>query len=508
MTQAVAHNQVPDEALLAYARGKDLLARQQLADAGSWFGEATRLWPSFAAAHFDSGLCSRGQGRLEQALGHYARACELDPLMVEAASNLGSVLLCLRRHDEAQAVFAGLSARHPAVAAFQLNLGAALREAGRAEQARQVLQQLVADHPQDSTAQAALGDVLADLGQADEAVALLRRAVELDPRRRELREQLGHALLLAGRYDAGWVHYEARRHDPRRLRHRFEAPDRFEQPLWDGRPLQGQTLLLTAEDGLGDTLQFARYAGLAAGREARVVLECQPGLQRLLATAPGVHQVVPRGQALPAEFAAHAPLMSLPGILGTELHSVPADTPYVQADPDLARRWGDTLSAAGPALNVGLCWRGSERYTRNEARSVPLATLASLGELPGVRLLNLQRGPGLAQLEDLPRDPFYLLPPLDRGPHKFADSAALMQHLDLVITCDTSVAHLAGALGRPVWLLLCTTPNWRWLLQREDSPWYPAMRLFRQRRPGDWGGVVDRVRQALCRWPKLRGGAR
>jgi len=325
----------------------------------------------------------------------------------------------------------------------------------------------------------------------DRAIEVQRSAARLEPEDHQINYNLSQALLLAGQLREGWEMFRWRLMDPRREGHLYEDPRRFLEPPWDGS--ETGSLLLLAEEGLGDTIMFVRYAAEAAARCASIVLECQPGLQRLLSGAPGVSLALPRGATLPLEeIDQFAHLMSLPGLLAPILDSVP----YLAADEQLVSRWARAVP--GDALNVGLCWHGSDQYSLNHLRSVPLRALEPLVGVPGLRLFNLQRGPGLAQLRDLPGGAFAELPAmLDEGPDAFVDTAALMQSLDLVITCDTSVAHLAGALARPVWLLLCTTPNWRWMLGRQDSPWYPTMRVFRQSADGDWDEVVQRVKRAL-----------
>ena len=480
------------------------LARRQLWWAArAHFKLAAKRCPDLAEAHFYVGLCDRHMGHLDAAMEHYSRAFQLDPEMYEAGGNLGSVLLRKRRYSEAEEVFSILSRRFPDQASFQCNLASALQAGGKPTEAREVLEPLVRARPDNAHVLAGLGNVLVDLGHLDRAIELQRRATALAPDDYLINFNLSQALLLAGRFEEGWEQYRWRLQDPNREGHLFEDPSRFMEPPWDGRDLG--PLLLMAEEGLGDTIMFVRYAALAAAHSARVLLECQVGLERLLGRAPGVSAAIPRGEPLPLEqLDSFAHLMSLPGVLGALPHRVP----YLAAEEPLVQRWAEAVPR-GDALNVGVCWHGSDRYSLNNRRSVPLRAFRPLVDVPGLRLFNLQRGPGLSQLGDLPRGAFARLPDvLDDGPDAFVDTAALMQSLDLVITCDTSVAHLAGALARPVWLLLCTTPNWRWMLDSEDSPWYPTMRLFRQRTEGDWDDVMQRVKQTLLPMlPRAEGEA-
>ena len=489
---------VPEEAQAALERGKELSGRQLWWAARAHFQRAARCRTGWAEAHFYTGLCEYNMGHLDDAIEHYSMALQLDPGMYEAGGNLGSVLLRQRRYMEAEEVFRFLAQQYPGEVTFGCNLAAAMQASGKPRQALAVLDPLVLEFPDHARALAGLGNVLVDLGQLDRAISVQRKAASLAPGDQQINYNFSQALLLAGRLEEGWEFFRWRLMDPRREGHMFEDPHRFLEPPWDGSP--GGTLLLLAEEGLGDTIMFIRYAAQAAARCAQVLVECQVGLQRLLSQCPGVTQALPRGAFLPLEELDHfSPLMNLPGLLS----DLPDQVPYLSAEEGLVRRWAEAVPR-GDALNVGVCWHGSDQYSLNHRRSIPLRALEPLVGIPGLRLFSLQRGPGLAQLRDLPEGAFTKLPAeLDEGPDAFVDTAALMKSLDLVITCDTSVAHLAGALARPVWLLLCTTPNWRWMLEREDSPWYPSMRIFRQCTDGDWDEVVARVKRALL--PMLPG---
>ena len=495
---------IPREAHAALGRGKELARRRLWWAARAHFQRAAELSPGLAEAHFFMGLSDRNMGHLDSAMKQYIAALQQDPGMYEAAGNLGSVLLRKGRYGEAEDVFGLLARQYPAEVDFHCNLASAMQAGGKPQQAAELLEPLVADSSANVHALAALGNVLVDLGELDRAIELQHRAVALAPDSYQINFNLSQALLLAGRFDEGWERFQWRLMDPRRAGHLYEDPRRFIEPPWDGR--SRGTLLLLGEEGLGDSIMFVRYAALAAARSNRVLVECQAGLQRLLSHAPGVAQALARGAPLPLEeMDQYSPLMSLPRLLS----AIPHRVPYLMAEEPLVRRWGEAVPGGGRSLNVGICWHGSDSYPNNNRRSIPLGALRPLVGLPGLRLFNLQRGPGLAQLRDLPERAFARLPcELDDGPDAFVDTAALMQSLDLVITCDTSIAHLAGALARPVWLLLCTTPNWRWMLDREDSPWYPTMRIFRQREQGSWGEVVQQVKQALIPLLPPQGGDR
>ena len=323
-----------------------------------------------------------------------------------------------------------------------------------------------------------------------------REALRLRPDYPEAHNNLGCALLLAGLFEDGWKEYEWWR----KVQPYSSSVRDFPAPLWRGEAIGDRTILLHAEQGLGDTLQFCRYAPLMVCG-AGIILEVQPSLVRLLSRLPGVMQVVAWGDGLPP-FDLHCPLMSLPLAFGTTLDTIPAGTPYLSADPALAANWQERLVGLD-GLRIGLVWAGGQRLNFpvlvavDRRRSIALKALAPLGEVSGVSFVSLQKDAPAAQAADPPHG--LMLHDFTADLHDFEDTAALIVNLDLVISVDTSVAHLAGALGKPVWLLNRFDTDWRWLLNRDDSPWYPTLRQFRQPRPGDWNGAVCAARDALQR---------
>jgi hypothetical protein len=321
------------------------------------------------------------------------------------------------------------------------------------------------------------------MGCLPEALAAFGRAVALKPDAAMPAFNKGLALLLTGQFAEGWPLFE------RRLQ--LGVVRSIEQPIWRGENLAGRVLLLHAEQGLGDTIQFCRYAPLAA-RRATVVLEVQPPLLPLLAGQPAMPKLVARGDALP-KFDLHCPLLSLPLAFGGEPSAFPSPAGYLAADPARVADWAPLLPRS-EGRRVGIVWSGNPKHRSDANRSLPLAALLPLLEC-GATLLSLQN-----ELRDSDRALFDATPQIARlaSPFRdFADTAAVIAQLDLVIAADTSVAHLAAALGKPTWILLPFAPDWRWLLDREDSPWYASVRLFRQSARGDWAGVIERVRQAL-----------
>jgi Flp pilus assembly protein TadD len=460
--------------------------------------QAISVNPSIAVYHNNLGEGYRRLGKPEQAAAAYQKAVELQPGFALAWRNLGGVLLVLGRTSDAVAACKAAVAIEPGSAEARDNLGAAHAADGDPEAAAVAAAAAIGLGPGLATAHGNLGAALLKLGRPTEAVASLRTAIQLQPNLSKAHWNLGLALLVLGDWEGGWPEYE--------WRWKCDAlgvSRGFAQFLWGGEPLAGRTVLLHAEQGMGDVLQFVRYAPLVAARGGRVVLECHPELCRLLRSAPGIAELIPGGHPLPP-FDVHCPLLSIPGVVGTRPNSVPAGVPYLAADPPLVESWTmriaeqDTrLGRAG--LRVGLAWAGSPAHQNDRNRSITLGQLAPLAGAAGVRFYSLQRGPAADQAAHPPAG--MDLVDWSADFRDMADTAALVSCLDLVITVDTAVAHLAGALGKPVWTLLPHAPDWRWMLERSDSPWYPTMRLFRQPRRGDWESAIRHVAVSVLNYP-------
>lgn len=400
----------------------------------------------------------------------------------EAYQVLGHALADLGQADEAIAAYQAALRHNPRLPDLHNNLGLALRLAGRLEEAAAALRRALANAPRDAQTQGNLAGVLKELGRLDEAERLYRDALVRHPENPTLHYNLGLVLLLAGHLAEGWREYEWRFSAGA-----VDAPT-CAQPRWQGEPLAGRTLLVRAEQGFGGNIQFCRYVPMVSG--GRVILEVYPPLRRLLSGLRGVESIVGTGETLP-QFDLHVPLKSLP-----HLFAPPSpDTPYITAEPERVAAWRDRLGPQG--LRIGVAWQGNPASQAELGRSYPIGCLLKLAALPGVRLISLQKHHGLEQLAATPKGLRLETPELDTGADAFVDTAAVMQNLDLIVTSDTSIAHLAGAMGRPVWVALQHVPDWRWQLGREDCPWYPTMRLFRQSKRGDWEGVFDRMAQAL-----------
>jgi Flp pilus assembly protein TadD len=428
----------------------------------------------------------RHKKSFDAALDSYDRGLALRPDSAEVLCNRGIVLRELKRFDEALASYDRALAIRPDYADALNSRGIVLRELGRLDEALANVDRALAIRPGFAEALTSRGTTLIELKRLDEALASFRRAQAVRPDYADAHWGESFCQLLAGDFGAGWEKYEWR------WRTGQAALRQFLQPLWLGdQDVAGKTVLLHAEQGNGDTIQFCRYATVLAERGARVVLEVQPALKSLLSCLIGVQQVVATGEPLP-EFDFHCPLLSLPLACGTTLQTIPARVPYLTPAPGLVQDWRTRLATDGP--RIGLAWSGNKQHGNDRNRSIALRRLAPLLDC-GATLVSLQKGPrddDRAWLAEHPEVLRYSDFP------DFADTAALISLLDLVISVDTSVAHLAGAMGKPVWILLPAVGlDWRWLLERDDSPWYPTARLFRQRAIGDWDSVINRVADEL-----------
>jgi len=494
LEEAVAHlsksiSLAPGNPTVQNNFGTALKKQGRLQEAAAAYREAIRLSSSYADAMCNLAAVLREMGQFEEAASYCRKAIEIAPTLAKAYNTLGVVLQDQEKTEEAIGCFRQAIMLAPREPDAYLNLGDALGGQGQHDQPVIQCQKAAALAPNSADVQIHLGVALFHARRLDEAAACFRRAILLRPDRAEGHFNLGMALLAAGNMAEGWKAYEWRWRTPRM----FAVRRRFAQPAWDGG--DAGTLLIHAEQGLGDTLHFCRYAPLAAARGAKVILEVPQPLVRLLRSLQGVDMVIARGDALPA-FDVHAYMLSLPYIFGTVLETIPAATPYLFADPAGIETMRNRLGREKKTgLLVGLAWAGNsyanlpDMAAVDRRRSLAPEHLAPLLEIPEIDFISLQKGGkapaafGLTDFMDDMRD--------------FADTAALVENLDLVICVDTSVAHLAGALGKPVWLLNRFDAEWRWLDGRTDSPWYPGMRIFKQAAPGDWDGVIAAVAAAL-----------
>ncbi len=455
------------------------------------FRQAIQIDPTVADYHFNFGIALAGQNEFAEAAECFRQALKINPNDAFGHYNLANAFYKQGQFEEAAAGFRQTLSLNPNMALAHSSLGLVLFWQGELESAIECYRQTVWLDPKNPEAHVDLGSALLWQGQLADAGECFRRALDLEPGHKKGLWNRSLLRLLQGDLEGGWPDYELR---PALTG--TACP--FQQPRWDGASLEGKTILVYAEQGLGDTIQFGRYLPLVQGRGGRVIFACQPSLEAL--GFPGVDQLVTAGLPAPP-FDVQIPLLSLPLVFGTTLATIPADVPYLQANPQRVLRWRQELAnapAAGDSgLNIGVAWQGSlnQQTQKGDRRSLPLSHFESLARMPGVRLFSLLVGPGTKELAAA------AFPITDLGcrfdPNSLEDLAAALVNMDLVVTVDSAVAHLAGALGVPVWTLLPFAADWRWLLDREDSPWYPTMRLFRQKRLGDWGEVIQRVAERV-----------
>jgi tetratricopeptide (TPR) repeat protein len=485
----------PNNASVQVSLGTVLRAQRLFDDAAQTYRRALALNPELAHAHNGLGLVLASQQRIGDAVSSFKEALKLDPQLAAAQSNLGAALLRQGRLEEAEQSFHRALELQPNLVVTLLNLGNVLREQGKFDEAEMYLRRGIDLDPKSAEPHNCLGVMLKAANRVDEAIDSYERAIAIDPGNALAHLNLGLARLLNGQLPPGAAHYEWRWKVE-------ECPPlpAITAPAWDGQELSGETLLLRAEQGFGDAIQFIRYAPLVRERCGRLVVQCPGQLLRLFATVVGIDEVVTFDQT-PPSVAAHAPLLSLMHLFDTTLEIIPAKVPYLSVDQSWVATFGARI-AAGSGLKVGLVWAGA---TIPHNRSLRLKALTSVLATYGATFFSLQKGEAAAQIAD---DGFAGRT-VDLGPdlQDFADTAAAISCLDLMISVDTAVAHLAGALGKPVWTLIPFAPDWRWLLDRDDSPWYPTMRLYRQAKRGEWGAVIDRVAADLSRHVAIHVGA-
>jgi tetratricopeptide (TPR) repeat protein len=463
---------------------------KDIPEAKAWLLRAVNADPGKASCHFGLGVALQAAGEIESALKHYNLALQLGESSTDALIMLGGCKLDLGDAAEAEVIFRRAIARDSEQAGAWTALGVALSRQQRYGEGLDAFKH--ADELEQTTGEDADNFVnfaanLRDDGRVQEAIELCERYL---PRRPATSGHAiyGVALLTRGRLEDGWIHNEFRWLEEPLLGLR----PGFGSPAWDGQELDGKTILLRTEQGYGDAIQFIRYAPLLKTLGANVIFQVGEGFADLARGFSGVDQVLAERTATAFDYYAH--LLSLPRVFRTGVASTPANVPYLTPSTFHREKWQGRLGT-GDKLGVGLVWAGSPRHLRDRQRSMSLETLAPIFGIAGVRFVSLQKGAAGPEFASIPPGTDVI----DLGPElqDFSDTAAVIGQLDLVLCVDTAVAHLAGALGKPVWVMLPTPADWRWLEEREDSPWYPTMRLFRQNRRGEWGEVVERVKAAL-----------
>jgi tetratricopeptide (TPR) repeat protein len=449
------------------------------------YRRALSLGPGAPAAYCKLAIVLRQLDALPEALRLSQHALGLDPARAETYNTLGIVLADLNKLMAATEAFRHSLALDPDSALTAVDLGYFFVKCGDIPAAAESYRCAVRLDPHLYVAHLRLGTALTQLGDRAGAWECYQRARALSPGASEAITYMGLLHLAEGNFTRGWGEFE-HRESARRARRRFR------QPQWKGEPLEGARIFLHAEQGLGDALQCVRYVPLVAARGGHIILGVQKRLRRLLAATEGARQVVSEAET-PPELSWHCPLFSLPLAFATNLNTIPATVPYVRPDPGQVEAWGQRLR--GNSLRVGLSWGGNPNYPHELWRAIPLKKLAPLTSIENTTFYSLQLGPAACQVKQLGGG--VPLTDLQDEQKDFADTAAIVANLDLVISIDTSVAHLAGALGKPIWILLNNSPDCRWLLDRDDSPWYPTARLFRQTTLGNWQGVMARVEPEL-----------
>jgi Flp pilus assembly protein TadD len=492
-----------------YSHDADLLMKQRrYAEAETLLRPALRLRPDDADILNMLGAAIWEQGRPSEAEHFFSRAHEIRPNDAAILNHLGLARWDQGRSADAADCYRRALKLNPHLVDAQMNLGVVLSDLGEFDEALDWLHGVVRERPNMADGLQNMGMTLARLGRWNEALKYYDRALSVNPDYAEVHRNRAYARLFLGDFERGWPEHEWR------LKCRRHLGCKVERPYWRGERLDDKIIVLHFEQGYGDTLQFIRYAPLVKQRVGTVLVLCQPRLLRIVARCPGVDLAFD-GSSFAPHCDVHASLMSLPALLGTTQATVPARVPYLFNDPVVLDRWRSVLAGAlgadygvgresshqtagtrpGRPFLVGVAWQGSPTHLNDHWRSFPLAQLLPLAKLPGVRLINLQVDHGLDQLRAMAGQ----LPiiELNSSPRDFSDTAAIVSQLDLVITPDTAMAHLSGGLGVPVWGALSTVAEWRWMIEREDSPWYPTMRLFRQTKLGDWEGVFNRMADAL-----------
>ena len=467
--------------------GNALLKQEKWTEAEAAYRQCLALKADHLEAHVNLGFALGELQRGQEAETCYRQALQLKNDVPEIHQNLANLVRDRGELNEAVGLYERALMLRPDYAKAHVNLGVALMALGEISAAVEHLRRGVEIEPDFAEAFNSLGAAISVLRRFDEAHAHYEHAIELKPDYADAHWNQSLLWLLQGDFERGWPAYEWRWRCPRTM----PRPS-FIEPVWDGSSLEGRTILLYSEQGLGDMLHFVRYAPIVKGFGGRVIVQCQRSLLPLFASCPGIDQLVAQGEP-PSKFDVQAALMSLPLILGTRGDNIPADVPYLVGDPVLVEHWRRQLAPLR-GFKVGIAWQGNTRHPWDRHRSAALAHFEPLARVSGVQLISLQKGAAS------PAGGFEVVSfgnLLDEKSGPFMDTAAMMVNLDLVVAVDTSIGHLAGALGVPTWLALNYSADWRWLLDRSDTPWYPTMRLFRQQQPGDWPGVFREMANAL-----------
>jgi tetratricopeptide (TPR) repeat protein len=439
----------------------------------------------------------RHVGRLDESAANFRRAIEMNGNDPGFHNGFGVTLIALRQIEPAIAEFRSAVRIKEDFAQAHNNLSGALREVGRLDESLAEVRRAIELQPHMFAAYNHLGLTLYDQGKYREAIEAYSRALAIKQDYPKGHANLSQAYLVLGDYPRGWAEYEWRLQVPS-----IVGTRRFERPRWDGSDPAGKTIFVHTEQGFGDMIQFVRFVPELIARGAKVILESPAELVRIF---QGFGEVLSPGQVIPAHDM-HCPLLSLAGVFGVTAESIPAPIPYLKGEPSLVEQWSRRFDSSDKRLRVGLVWGGRGTHTNDRNRSMKLRQFGPLASVKQAAFYSLQKGAAAAELADPPPGMQLIDWTAELG--DFADTAALIQNLDLLITADTAVAHLGGSMGKPVWVLVPAVPDWRWMLEREDSRWYPTVRLFRQRLVGEWAEVMGRVAGELGKIAVLRTAAK
>jgi tetratricopeptide (TPR) repeat protein len=483
----------PDDIDVLSSLGSALYQANRAAEGIEPLVEAVRLAPRAVNLHQRLGIALMGAKRFDEAVAAFRRALALDPTDANSYSGLGVVQTEARRFDEAEASCREAIRLDPDLVEAHQNLGNVFFARNHYDEALACYATAIRLRPDSPDLHYNVGLTFGRIGRHEESIRADDRATALDPKHLDARQHRAITKLLLGNYLEGFREYECR------WELNGSMPLDFDQPAWKGESIAGKTILLVAEQGFGDTIQFVRFAPMVKALGATVVFRCFAPLLKLFDKVPGIDTLIPDGEPLPA-FDVYAPLMSLPIIFRTSLEDIRGiqPVPYLRAEPELVERWKERLGPRAPReLRVGIFWQGNPTHSDDRSRSAPLSAFVPLANVSGVKLISIQKGHGVEQIAPLTG----CLSLLDfRESTRFEDTAALMSLLDVMITIDSAPVHLAGALGVPTWLAVSTFSEWRWLVGREDTPWYPTVRIFRQSEPHNWGDVFTRMVRALAGW--------
>lgn len=473
--------------------------KNSLPDAIECFTKAVELKPDYSKAHLQLAKALQKKGLMAQAIAHYERTIELEPNNLDAHQSVAGIYQEDHKFEKSIAHWRETLRIKPDNIDLTFALANALNTANQTEEALVLYFQTLTKRPDNPSIMYNIAYTLKKLGRLAEAMPFYSAVLDKDPNHASAHFSRGLAYLVTGDFDKGWPDYEWRW----KQEGKSDKPRGITQPMWNGCDVRGKTVFLHSEQGLGDTFQFIRYAWQIKKMGATVIVSVQPALKDIISLCPYIDKVISMTEPNP-KFDEHAPLLSLPLIMKTTIKTVPSHIPYLFARPDLVTQWHDKL-ATDTNFRIGICWQGNDKYSTSflraavKAKSMALSTLFPLGKVPNITIYSLQKETGMDQLKNIPTD-FKLVTfdaDFDNKNGRFMDTAALIMNLDLVISIDTSICHIAAGLGIPTWNMLPNPPDWRWMLNCTDTPWYPNMRLFRQPKPGDWDSIIQDIVREL-----------